>query len=190
VQVELLKLYLAEVRLTGPSGAAPLMDITLLNAFGTGGAPVLPVASGSYIGFHFGLGVPPELNASDPVLYPVGHPLSVSNGTYWTWATGYRFVMFDGRYDTDPDGTGAPLSLFSIHTGMAPCYQVRDMDLATPFVVEPGDTTDLVLQLAVERFFTSATDTIDLAVDNQSHGENMPLALRFTENVLNSITVE
>ena len=124
------------------------------------------------------------------MLYPVGHPLSVSNGTYWTWATGYRFVMFDGRYDTDPNSTGAPMSLFSIHTGMEPCYRVRDLDFAAPFTVVGGDTTELVLRFEVDRFFHDNGVVIDLAVDHQAHGDNLTLAMRFTDNVVNSIVVE
>ena len=189
-QVELFKLYLAELRLTGPGGASALTDIALFDALNGGSSEVYTAEAGTYSGLHLGLGVPDDLNTSDPVLYPVGHPLSVSNGTYWTWATGYRFVMLDGRYDTDPNGTGTPMSLFSIHTGMAPCYRVRDLDFAAPFTVEGGDTTDLILRFPADKFFHNPIDTIDLAVDHQAHGDNMPLALRFTDNVLNSIVVE
>jgi hypothetical protein len=189
-QVELFKLYLAELRLTGPGGASALTDIALFDALNGGSSEVYTAEAGTYSGLHLGLGVPDDLNTSDPVLYPVGHPLSVSNGTYWTWATGYRFVMLDGRYDTDPNGTGTPMSLFSIHTGMAPCYRVRDLDFAAPLTVEGGDTTDLILRFAADKFFHNPIDTIDLAVDHQAHGDNMPLALRFTDNVLNSIVVE
>ncbi|MBL8009779.1 MAG: hypothetical protein JNJ64_04150 [Flavobacteriales bacterium] len=189
-QVEVLKMYLAELRLTGPGGASALTDIALFDALNGGDSEVYTAEAGSYSGLHLGLGVPQDLNTSDPVLYPVGHPLSVSNGTYWTWATGYRFVMFDGRYDTDPNGTGVPMSLFSIHTGMEPCYRVRDIDFAAPFTVVGGDTTDLVLHVAVDRFFYNAVDTLDLATDHQAHGDNMTLAMRFTDKVINSIVVE
>ncbi|MBV6406306.1 MAG: hypothetical protein IT228_03200 [Flavobacteriales bacterium] len=189
-QVDLLRLYLAELRLTGPGGAAALADITFFDALDGGTDTVLAVEAGTYSGLHLGLGVPAALNASDPVLYPVGHPLSVSNGTYWTWATGYRFVLFDGRYDTDPNGTGTPANMFSFETGMDPCYRVDDLVLPAPLTVQGGDTTDLVLRLEVDRFFHNALDTIDLATDNQTHGDNLPLAMRFTDNVLGSITVQ
>ncbi|MCC6576329.1 MAG: hypothetical protein IT228_03205 [Flavobacteriales bacterium] len=189
-QVEQLKVYLAELRLTGPGGASELTEIALFDALNGGTQRVYAAEAGTYSDLHLGLGVPAALNASDPVLYPVGHPLSVSNGTYWTWATGYRFVMFDGRYDTDPNGTGVPTSLFSIHTGMDPCYRVTDLHFAAPFTVNGGDTTDLVLRLEVDRFFHNSLDTIDLAVDHQAHGENMPLAMRFSDHVLGSITVQ
>ncbi len=189
-QVELLKLYLAELRLTGPGGATELADIALFDALNGGTEELFEAEAGTYSGLHLGLGVPAALNATDPVLYPVGHPLSVSNGTYWTWATGYRFVMFDGRYDTDPNGTGVPTNLFSIHSGMDPCYRVRDLAFAAPFTVDGGDTTDLVLQLEVDRFFHNAVDTIDLVTDHQAHGDNMPLAMRFSDNVLGSIKVQ
>ncbi len=189
-QVDVLKLYLAEMRLTGPGGASELAEITFFNALDGGTDTVLAAEAGTYSGLHLGLGVPAVLNASDPVLYPVGHPLSLGNGTYWTWATGYRFVMFDGRYDLDPNGAGTPPNLFTFETGMDPCYRVRDFSLPAPLTVQAGDTTELLVRLDVDRFFHNALDTIDLATENQTHGNDLPLAMRFTDNVLQSMSVE
>lgn len=189
VFVDALKLYLSDVKLKGPSGEEDILEIGLFNLTNGEGTTMAPVPAGTYGTLQFGLGVRPDLNSSDPSQYAAGHPLSVNNGTYWTWATGYRFVMFDGRFDTDPNGTGTVLPTFSIHSGKDACYTNVERPAPSPIHVEPGDTTDVYLNFAVDQFFYTTNDTIDISVDNQSHGENLPLALRFTDCFVQSTTV-
>lgn len=190
ILADMVKFYMAEAVVTGPSGTRDLNDIELIDITSGPGSRTYQVAAGTYSKLRFGLGVPPAMNASDPAIYPSGHPLSIMNGTYWTWATGYRFFMFDGRYDTDPNGTGTVLPTFSIHTGLDACYRMVELERGAPFQIVPGDTTELVVSVAVDRFFYTATDTIDISVDNQTHGTNLPLALRFTDTFAGSMTLE
>jgi len=187
--VDGLKLYLSNISLQGPSGNADLLEVGLFNFSNGEGTHVAAVASGTYNELHFGLGVSPGLNMSDPAQYAAGHPLSVSNGTYWTWASGYRFVMFDGRYDTDPNGTGTVLPTFSVHSGKNDCYATVVRQAPAPIHVLPGDTTEVYLAFAVDRFLYTASDTIDISTDNQSHGNNLPLALRFTDCFVQSTSL-
>mgnify|MGYP003383277140 CR=1 FL=1 len=189
VFVDGLKLYLSDVQLKGPSGQEDLLEVGLFNLTVGEGVSLVKVPAGTYGSLLFGLGVRPDLNMSDPSQYAAGHPLSVSNGTYWTWASGYRFVMFDGRFDTDPNGTGTVLPTFSIHSGKNDCYTTAERLAPSPIHVEPGDTTDVYLNFAVDRFFYTQNDTIDISVDNQSHGENLTLALRFTDCFVQSTTL-
>jgi hypothetical protein len=189
VLVDMLRLYLAEIELTGAS-TERLSEIEL---FSLGVAPQVrryQVPAGTWSGLRMGIGVPSELNFSDPALYAQGHPLSVSNGTYWTWTTGYRFVIFDGRYDVDPEGTGMVLPVFSIHPGLDTCYTLVQRNAAQPIVVRAGETTQLAVKFDVSRFFHSPSDTLDLAVDNQAHGDNIQLATRFMELVSRACTLE
>lgn len=189
VLVDMLRLYLAEIELVG-AGNELLSDIELFNL---GVAPQVrsyQVPAGTWTALRMGIGVPSELNFSDPALYAQGHPLSVSNGTYWTWTTGYRFVIFDGRYDVDPEGTGTVLPVFSIHPGLDTCYTVVQRNAPQPIVVRAGETTQLRVEFDVSRFFHSPVDTLDLAVDNQAHGDNIQLATRFMDLVSGAITLE
>ena len=41
----------------------------------------------------------------------------------------YRFILFDGRYDTNVAGTGVPPYQFSIHTGRDECHRSRTIAL-------------------------------------------------------------
>ena len=189
VKVEFLKMYLGDVRLMNGNDSTNLDDIELFNFSNSPVVAEWPAAPGTWSVFRAGLGVPSRLNDADPIVYPPGHPLDLNNGTWWTWASGYRFVIFDGRYDTDANGAGSPIAPFSMHTGMNAVYREFDLALGNGITITAGNTTTLTLDLAIDRFFYSATDTLDLVTENQTHGENIPLAMELTDNVIGSFSV-
>lgn len=193
VKVELLKFYLGNVRLVNGSGITTVKDVELFDMQFNGDTVVWSgLQPGTWSGLSLGLGVPQALNDVDPIVYPSSHPLNLAHGTYWSWGTAYRFVMFDGKYDLDGAGTGPVLQPFSMHTGMNVCYREFDLPLATPLVITAGGTSTLVLELAVDRFFHSDSDTLDLATENASHGSDPAhvLALKLTNNIVHSITAQ
>lgn len=54
------------------------------------------------IGVRFHIGVPEALNHLDPTLYPEGHALGLhTESMHWSWATGYKFLAYDGTCGTD-----------------------------------------------------------------------------------------
>ncbi len=190
VTVELLKMYLGELELTRPGTAKRLSDVIYMD-LGTG--PVShfwAVDTGAWVGLRTHLGVPEALNMSDPSLYGAGHPLNVNNGTYWTWATGYRFAMFEGRYDLDPASTATLVNAFAYHPGRAFCYLPLQFDPADGLRVEAGDTTELRVRVDVERFFHSPEGVIDMATENVDHGNVPALALKMATNITLSMSVE
>lgn len=189
MQVELLKLYWSDIRLMDGDEDTLLKDVELFNL----SAPMTvewPAAAGTYTGLRTGLGLTPELNHSDPVSYATSHPLSISQATYWTWESGYRFVLFEGRYDPDPESTAPLTSTFSIHTGMDTCFTVMELPAPEPIVIADDSVTNITVRVAVDRFFHSSTTTLDLATENQSHGNNLPVALKFTDHVAHSFTID
>ncbi|HRW88340.1 MAG TPA: hypothetical protein P5027_00155 [Flavobacteriales bacterium] len=191
VFVDQVRAYLSEMRLVSATDTAELLDIDLVDL---GGGPVtysFTVPGGTYTHLLTGIGIPEDLNNSDPAQYPQGHPLSLSNGTYWTWTTGYRFIIFDGRYDTDPNGTGNVLPTFSIHAGLDTCYTFAEVQSLLPITIMEGVTHQATLRVHVDRFFHSGTDTLDLAIDNQFHGgSNVDVALRLMEHVKHALELE
>lgn len=187
--VELLKMYFSEIRLMSSSGSVPVTDVALFNLDGPRQAE-WSVPVGTYDSFHTGLGVPEYLNHTDPAIYPVDHPLGINSGTNWTWNSGYRFVMFEGRYDADPQSTDPLTDSYSIHTGLDTCYSLLDLSPSTPISITRNGITELTIHVAVDRFFYSATDTVDLSFENTSHGNDLPLALKLTRNMVASITVD
>ena len=70
--------------------------------------------------------VAPTLNATDPTTYAVTHPLSSAFAMYWTWASKYRFIKAEGRFN--PSGTltdAATNSGIVWHTGTDALYQEK-----------------------------------------------------------------
>lgn len=189
VKVEMLKFYFGNIRLIAGSDTVVVKDVALFDVANGQLSVECVVGAGTWTGFAMGLGVPRDLNNANPIVYGPGHPLSLEHGTYWSWGA-YRFVMFDGRFDTDPDGSAAPTDLFSMHTGLNAQYREFAFTFSNVITTSVGQTTTLNMGMAVDEFFHLSTDTLDLAIENQSHGDNGPLSIELTDNIIRSLSVE
>lgn len=168
-------------------------DIAFLDFFAGRNCIVINNAeTGNYSSFGFGLGVAPEMNSpGNPdfniAIYDSNHPLSLFNNMYWSWQAGYRFVVFDGKYDEDSNGSGPLINGYSYHTGLDYSYRNKDWSNASFEIVE-NQQTDVHIDMAVDRFFYSETDTINVAIDNQSHGTNQSLSERMSNTIIEAIS--
>jgi hypothetical protein len=98
---------------------------------------------GRYDRIRFHVGLVPELNNSDPALYPPGHPLNPNlNGLHWGWAGGYIFFALEGLW-RDERGQWRG---YSYHLGNDP--QLMTVEL--PVALELGDDKSLVLTLDLD----------------------------------------
>ena len=189
VLVSNLRMYLSNMEAIKENGTrVKLSDIELADAEAGNTEFSYQVPSGSYQGIAFGIGVPQSMNGTsdstfNPAQYPSDSPLSVTNGTYWSWQAGYRFVMFDGYYDTLATDTSNVLPGFSFHAGRDTCY--RSMVMVNNPVKVVGSSLDLYLTFDVSRFFYSANDTIDLKTENNWHGSlsNLDVAIKLMDNM-------
>ena len=79
-----------------------------------------------------------------------------------------------------------------MHTGMNVCYMEFERTLPTPLVITAGGTSTVIMEMAVDRFFHSDTETLDLDGESQSHGGDPAhvIALKLTRNVVQSISME
>ena len=186
VQVQLLKLYLGDLHLLNGANEFHLSDAELLWLTDGAQSIQLNASPGSYTGLHFGIGLTPGVNASDPVQFAADNPLSASNGMYWTWASQYRFVVFDGRFDTLGTSVAPLPQTFSIHTGMDSCYRELDLE-ALPINVATGAYTVVDITFDLAKFFYTANDTIDLRVDNQGHVGDIEVELRLSDCIQASV---
>jgi len=60
--------------------------------------------AGSYTALRFHVGLPPEVNNSDPSIYPAEHPLNPTvNGLHWSWQGGFVFLALEGMWQESPD---------------------------------------------------------------------------------------
>lgn len=125
--------------------------------------------SGRGSSLSFGLGVTPTLNATDPTTYSVTHPLSSAYAMYWTWASKYRFIKAEGRFNPSGILTDAATNSSIVwHTGTDALYQEKEFNAS----IRPGD--HLIIELDVpmmlqgislqqDRFTHSSVDNIDVA---------------------------
>ncbi len=189
-QAEMLRFYLSDLRLVSDSGETALSDVVLIDLAKNDAVLEFDVPDGQWRGLRAGLGLPAEINHNNPGLYAENHPMSVNTGMHWSWANGYKFVLFDGRFDPDPASTGPLFSVFSVHTGMDTCFTEVDLFADLPFSTKNGSLTTLTLHADVHGFLQSGPDTIDVTTENQSHGGNYPLAFKLTRNVKRSLRLE
>ncbi len=189
VLIQQVKFYLSPLVFTGDT-AVTASEAVLLNVVDGPVERIFDLPPGTYDSLHFGLGLPYGLNHADITGIDPASDLGAGTGMYWTWATMYRFMVFEGRYDTDPAGTGTPPYQFSLHTGRDECY--RERTIATPMAVLDGDTTDLVIDVEIAHFFTDGDQVLDLSQGPQSHGEaqNLTPALRLSDLAVQAINAE
>ncbi len=187
IQIQQVKFYLSGLELKG-AGSALMSPVELLDL--TNG-PILrryTVPSGSYDSLHVALGLPPEVNSADITNIDPSSPLGNNSGMYWTWTTMYRFLIFDGRFDTDAAGTGTPPFQFSIHTGRDACF--RERTIAFPLHVASGTPASLSINVDLARFFSEGTEVLRLSDGSQSHGavQELPQAIKLSDLAIKAIS--
>ena len=190
VLIQRVKFFVSGFTLLGDSGTALVSQAELLDLTDGPQERIMRVPFGSYDSLRYGLGLPYDLNHQDITQVVPPSPLDFSQGMYWTWATMYRFMIFEGRYDTDPGATGTPPYQFSLHTGRDECYRERTIPFTVDIVVD--DTTGIALEVDIARFFTDGTEVLDLSQGPQSHGEseNLPQALRLSGLAVKAINAD
>ena len=114
------------------------------------------VPVGTYNQLKFGVGVPTDLNKTNPSDYSTTHPLGADNsGEYWEAWDSYIFAKIEGQYDVDGDGTysGEKDISFAYHAGgdREGLYSLIELD--DNLVLKAGETTDLVFELDVRQLF-------------------------------------
>ena len=187
VLVQQVKFYLSGITLIGADGEVLLSAADLFDLVNGPVTREFEVPVGDYDSLRFGLGLPPELNHGDITAIDPAAPLGAAQGMYWTWATLYRFMIFDGRFDTVPDITGTPPFQFSIHTGRDACY--RERTVAFPLHVTQRGTGTIVFEVDIARFFGDGGQLLDLSQGSQSHGasEELPIAFRLSDLAVRAI---
>jgi cytochrome c peroxidase len=103
------------------------------------------VPTGDYGGLEFLVGVPPQINHSDPGSWPAGHPLNpLVDELHWNWKGGYIFFALEGRW-TDTLGPSPVERGFVYH--VANDEHVTRVRFLSHFHV--GDETTVTLALEV-----------------------------------------
>jgi len=185
-KVELLKFYLSNWALEKENGELISIDQINLLDFSLEGRQNLEteIDTGTYVNLHFGVGLDSLTNSSDPADFENTHPLSISQNTYWTWATKYKFFMLEGRVDAT--GEEDPNQIFSYHTGDNTSYREISIPLNNLYLDSTGDS--LRLQLDLDKLINGDFGTIDFVSTPNSHSLD-EISEKISNNLVSSFSI-
>lgn len=120
----------------------------------------LPV--GKYKGIRFRVGLDSLTNHSDPAKYAENHSLSTFKNMHWTWKSGYKFTVLEGKVDASATGGQQPTTAFSYHTGTDELAFMRDYSDKNEyaFEVKKDDFTHFNIIWRLDHVFTNDADVI------------------------------
>ena len=195
LKFEKLKLYISNVRfIKADNSVVNGPEIIFVeDTSSTFSKVTFKIPIGEYSKMEYSMGVPPDLNGAnnpdfDAALYNNDHPLSLNTSMYWTWNAGYRFILIDGKVNQTPMADDDFETLLSIHTGKD--YAFRNVEALHEFIAAKDQAIDIEMSIDIAGFLDNPADVIDLAVDNQSHGENAGLANRVSDNAMKSVVIK
>lgn len=190
VQTTLLKFYLSPLELVANGTAQRLFDADLFDVTNGAVQRVLSIPAGNYQSLRLGLGLPPEINHIALNTIDPNAPTGSNSGMYWSWASMYRFVIFEGHFDNDLVATGPLPFNFSLHTGRDTCYRARTFPL--PITATGADTTRITINVDVSRFFTDGNQVLDLSQGAVWHGEpdGFALGMKVADLEIGALSVE
>jgi len=158
-----INFYISNLVIVNDDGETDLTEIQFIDLTQTHRNPIdseigtvmsfsnVPV--GSYNQLKFGVGVPVDLNKTNPSDYSTTHPLGADNsGEYWEAWDSYIFAKIEGQFDVNGDGFDADDINFAYHTGGRPDL-FAPIELDNNLVLSGGETTDLIFELDVAQLF-------------------------------------
>lgn len=187
-QVSLIKMYLSQLELVCDCGSREkLSDVVLVDTEKDALTFDFEVPAGSYDGISMWLGLPEDLNGLDPATFDGDHPLSAQQNMYWTWASRYRFLIYEGRVDSTQSNNFDHLLVY--HTGTDALY--REVPTFPIDVTISGDGQHSIdVYFDVHKVLYNPNDPIDVFVDDATHTmDDMELARRITDNAVASFEV-
>ena len=191
IKVEVMQFYLAEMYLVTDDGEECLVeDLALVQLDNNGFASLnLEVIAGKYSALKFDIGVPKELNDSDPAAFnEPDHPLHITQNTYWGWASKYRFLTLEGRYDIEPDGT--PDGTFAYHTGYDESYV--NTEFTVDFNFKKDESYSSTLCIDFNTIFDNGANSVDITTESNYHGnyDEVELSVRVSNNFKDALTLK
>ena len=185
LQFSKVKFYFSNVGMNSSDGMVDIADSRDQFKVGQMMYDMGEVAAGSYTGIYFNVGLDSTTNFTDPSTWPDDSPLSSANPDYeyWSWASGYKFIVIEGVIDTSAALTGTMDFPFEFHIGSN--NLIRDVEVNSAFNIADGESYTFDMMVNVKNFFNG----IDLGSDNITHTmDNMPLAVSVADNIVNSIS--
>lgn len=177
IRVESLKFYLSMVN------PEPFEDESIDFFEGTETSFSFNQLSGNYNEISFHLGLDSAINHSDPSLYGSDHPLSSFNNMHWSWAQGYKFVIIEGKFDSD--GDNMPDQSFSYHIGND--SYLKTVSLLNEFQITENTSTQIILNFDVKKIF----EGIDISENTFTHSTSQfELVEQIATNTQNAFSID
>lgn len=166
-KVTRLSYYMSEVTVVHDGGqetAVSMDTVSLLHAEALGGYTTVQLGNlniTSVEGVKFHIGVKAPTNNGDPGLFPSSSPLSPqSPSMHWGWASGYRFIAYEG------EGGPGFLQVFQLHGLFNENYFETSVTTSAQLV---GGTLIIPLDADYER----GLEDIDVSAGTIAHGVNL-----------------
>jgi hypothetical protein len=191
--IENLKFYWSDMYLRQGSDSILAKDVEFVDLISGALSYRFDVAPGTYTSMSYAVGLNPTLNGTnnpnyDEAQWPLSHPLSIYNGMYWSWATGYIFSKVEGKTDTSEAQNQTPTFTWFYHSGLDSLYSPNVLNNLN-LTIEKDQTTVLQLNLEVNDIFSQPGDTINMQTDYFTHTtDNLELARKVIRNLSKSIT--
>ena len=175
VKFSQVNFYLANLVAINDDGETELseiqfIDLTLTHATSTDAERgtvrnFSKVPIGEYKYFGLGVGVPHDLNKTNPSDYATNHPLGATNSSEYLedW-NGYIFVRIEGQYDQDGDGFGSNDINFSYQVGGRESLY-RPVEFESTLVFNAGETINLDFELDIKRLLTRPAGSLIPIID-------------------------
>ncbi|MEZ4987178.1 MAG: MbnP family protein [Saprospiraceae bacterium] len=128
------------------------------------------IPAAKYNRIKLGLGLAPDLNATQPGDYQAGHPLTEN---YWSWALGYVFAKIEANADVNRDGQFD--NGLTYHMGKDELYKVITLD--KPIVISDNNTPVVTFSVDVYDILRQQDDFLDITVpaNTQDHSNNQAI---------------
>lgn len=142
---------------------------------------------GVYSGIQLGIGIAPDLNATQPGNYAPGHPL---DDNYWSWARGYVFSKIEGN--TDLDGDGQFNDKLTYHMGADDLYQVVTYTFPTPLNLNSDEPLQLSFNVDMHEVLVNDGQYLDFNVmeQTQDHNNNPDIYQFLWDNLVDAIEIQ
>lgn len=138
--------------------------------------------AGDYQSLSFGLGVAPDLNATQPSDYAISEPLGqVAN--YWEASSSYIYTKIEGNADLDGDGQfGEQDEKLTFHLGASDLYRQRILPVSLS--IREGQTPRVIVKVDLRKALVdSAGQYVDFRQTPKDHHKN-PAVYEFVINNL------
>jgi hypothetical protein len=172
--------HLAEVLLVDFSEILTPADATAGLTFHFDQLPI-----GKYTGIRLGLGIAPELNATQPGDYnDPNHPLARN---WWSWARGYVFTKIEGNADVDGDGVFN--TKLTYHVGDNSLY--RELTFHREIVVSERDQ-NLHFNVDLYDMLNPGNEYLDISQTEftQDHTNNEAIYGFLWDNLVDAFTLQ